>query len=70
MERKLATLYPPLASQFARDMKTTTHFVAPILAGFSYNSARTPSRLIPHTSLRTPFGNLVLMVLARHPQTT
>jgi len=70
MERKLAELYSPLSSQFDLDLKTTTHFVTPFLAGLSYNLARTLSRLVPHTSWRMPFGNLVLMVLTRHEQTT
>ena len=65
MERRLAELYPALDAEFALDLKTTTHFVTPFLAGISYNLARSLSRLVPHTSWRMPFGNLVLMVLTR-----
>ncbi|MBL8631640.1 MAG: class I SAM-dependent methyltransferase [Myxococcales bacterium] len=65
MERRLSSLYPPVDAEFALDLKTTTHFVTPFLAGLSYELARSLSRMVPHTSWRNPFGNLVLMVLTR-----
>lgn len=65
MERRLSSLYPALDEQFVLDLKTTTHFISPFLAGLSYEWARGLSRLVPHTSWRNPFGNLVLMVLTR-----
>ena len=65
MERRLCELYPSFAAEFALDLKTTTHLVTPFLAGLSYDLARNLSRMVPHTSWRMPFGNLVLMVLTR-----
>ncbi len=65
MERRLSELYPSLDEEFLLDLKTTTHLVTPFLAGLSYDFARNLSRLVPHTSWRMPFGNLILMVLSR-----
>lgn len=65
MARRLAELYPQFDAEFEVDLKTTTHFITPFLAGVSYEWARSLSRIVPHTSWRMPFGNLVLMVLTR-----
>jgi 2-polyprenyl-3-methyl-5-hydroxy-6-metoxy-1,4-benzoquinol methylase len=66
-EWKLATIYRDLFQQFTVELKTTTHFVTPFLAALSYDLARDLSRVVPHQKWRHPFGNLVLMVLARRP---
>ncbi|AKV03090.1 putative methyltransferase [Labilithrix luteola] len=67
-ERKLASIYPDLFLYFNTvDFKTTTHFVTPFLAGFSFDVARGLSRVVPHQKWRHPFGNLALMVLTRGP---
>jgi 2-polyprenyl-3-methyl-5-hydroxy-6-metoxy-1,4-benzoquinol methylase len=68
MQKKLASIYPDLFLYFnTLDFKTTTHFVTPFLAAFSYDVARGMSRVVPHQKWRSPFGNLVLMVLTRGP---
>jgi hypothetical protein len=68
MQTKLASIYPELLLYFnTLDFKTTTHFVTPFLAALSYDVARGMSRVVPHQKWRSPFGNLVLMVLTRGP---
>jgi 2-polyprenyl-3-methyl-5-hydroxy-6-metoxy-1,4-benzoquinol methylase len=65
MERRLAELYPRFGAEFSVDLKTTTHFITPFLAGISFDYARRLSRIIPHKKWRLPVGNLVLTVLTR-----
>ena len=65
IERKLAKLYPPFASEFRVELKTTSHFVTPFLAAVSFRLARFLSRAIPHRHWRFPLGNLVLLVARR-----
>ena len=65
IERQLTTLYPDFQQQFNVDLKTTTHFITPFLAGLSFRGARFLSRLAPDRRWRQPFGNLVLLVLER-----
>ena len=68
LERKLARIYPDLWLYFnTLDFKTTTHFVTPFLALFSFDVARGLSRVVPHQKWRHPFGNLVLTVMTRGP---
>lgn len=64
--RKLVAIHPELVSDFPIvDFKTTTHFVAPFLAAFSFDLARRASRAITHRRWQFPFGNMVLMRLTR-----
>jgi len=67
MERRLADLHPRLHAEFELELKTTTHFVTPFLAGLSFRLAHRLSRLVPHSRWRLPFGNLVLLALSRRP---
>ena len=67
MERRLADLHPALHDEFEVELKTTTHFVTPFLAGLSFRLAHRLSRLVPHSRWRLPFGNLVLLALRRRP---
>ncbi|HEY2028707.1 MAG TPA: class I SAM-dependent methyltransferase [Myxococcales bacterium] len=64
-EKKLASLYPRLREEFAVELKTTTHFLTPFLAGLSFELAWKLSRLLPSAHWRMPFGNLVLASLRR-----
>jgi len=64
-ERKLASLHPRLAQEFTLELKTTTHFLTPFLAGLSFDVAWKLSRLVPSSQWRMPFGNLVLASLSR-----
>jgi 2-polyprenyl-3-methyl-5-hydroxy-6-metoxy-1,4-benzoquinol methylase len=64
-ENQLAGIYPPLFDELSVKLKTTTHFVTPFLAGISFKLASRLSRLVPSTSWRMPFGNLVLVSLTR-----
>jgi 2-polyprenyl-3-methyl-5-hydroxy-6-metoxy-1,4-benzoquinol methylase len=64
-ERRLAAIYPALNDDFSVQLKTTTHFVTPFLAGISFKLASRLSRLVPSSSWRMPFGNLVLVALVR-----
>ena len=71
IERRLAELYPDFWLYFnSLDFKTTTHFVTPFLAAFSFDIARGLSRVVPHRSWRHPFGNLILTVFTRSPVLT
>ncbi len=65
MEKRLAELYPRFHEEFAVELKTTTHFLTPFLAGLSYSLAHALSRAVPHQKWRHPFGNLVLLVARR-----
>ena len=65
MPRRLGAIYPELDATFDIELKTTTHFVTPFVAGLSFEGARRLSRLVPHRLWRHPFGSLVLMVLRR-----
>ncbi len=65
VERKLRDLYPPFASEFHLELKTTSHLLTPFLAGLSFRAAHSLSRLVPHRLWRFPFGNLVLLVARR-----
>jgi 2-polyprenyl-3-methyl-5-hydroxy-6-metoxy-1,4-benzoquinol methylase len=65
LEGRLARIHPPLRSDFALDLKTTTHFVTPFLAGLSFGLAHGLSRLVPHARWRLPFGNLALIAFTR-----
>ena len=47
------------------EIKTTSHFLTPFLAGISYPLAHRLSRLVPHRYWRHPFGNLILFVATR-----
>lgn len=64
-ERKLAEIWPRLLDEYDVELKTTTHFLSPFLASFSYEIARGLARAIPHQSWTSPVGNLVLTVLKR-----
>jgi SAM-dependent methyltransferase len=65
IERQLCALYPDFEHEFSVELKTTTHFLTPFLAGLSFRGARRLSRLLPHRKWRLPFGNLVLLVVRR-----
>lgn len=65
VERKIAELYPPFATEFHLELKTTSHLLTPFAAGLSFRAAHALSRLVPHRYWRFPFGNLVLLVATR-----
>ncbi len=65
IERQLRRLYPPFADQFEVELKTTSHFLTPFLAGLSFKLAYRLSRLVPHRRWHHPFGNLVMLVASR-----
>lgn len=65
VDRELERIYPPLAREFRLELKTTTHFVTPFLAGLSFRLAYRLSRLVPHRRWRLPFGSLILLVASR-----
>lgn len=62
---KLRRIYPEFDRDFAVEFQTTTHFLSPFLAGFSYTWSRRFSRLVPHSRWKLPFGNLLLIVMTR-----
>lgn len=63
--RRLGEIRPAFASEFALEVKTTTHLVTPFLAALSFDGAHRLSRLVPHKLWRVPLGNLVLAVFTR-----
>ena len=65
LEKRLAQIYAPLHDEFEVELKTTTHFLAPFLAGISFKMAWKLSRMVPHARWRLPFGNLVLASFTR-----
>ncbi len=65
LERKLAGIYPSLRDGFELELKTTTHFITPFLAGLSFDLAHRLSRAVPHHRWRLPFGNLILAAFVR-----
>jgi 2-polyprenyl-3-methyl-5-hydroxy-6-metoxy-1,4-benzoquinol methylase len=65
VERRLAHMYPRLWEHFALELKTTTHFITPFLAGISFRLSHMLSRMVTHDRWRLPFGNLILVALTR-----
>lgn len=65
VEKKLLRLVPSLGSEFKLLFKTTTHFITPFLAGFSFGGAQRLSRAYPHAKWRFPFGNLLLLAFEK-----
>lgn len=65
VERELERIYPALRDEFRWEVKTTTHFLTPFLAGLSFRLAYRLSRLVPHSRWRLPFGSLILLVASR-----
>jgi 2-polyprenyl-3-methyl-5-hydroxy-6-metoxy-1,4-benzoquinol methylase len=65
VDRRLAEISPALRWNFELDLKTTTHFVTPFLAGLSFDLAHRLSRAVPHARWRLPFGSLVLAAFTR-----
>ncbi len=63
--RLLGEIRLAFASEFALEVKTTTHLVTPFLAALSFDGAHRLSRLVPHKLWRVPLGNLVLAVFTR-----
>jgi 2-polyprenyl-3-methyl-5-hydroxy-6-metoxy-1,4-benzoquinol methylase len=63
--RRLESIWPEFASKFRLDYRTTTHFLTPFLAAFSFEGARRLGRMVPHRLWRLPIGNLVLTVFTR-----
>ena len=63
---KLQRIYPEFETEFALELRTTTHFISPFLAPLiSVEAARKLSRKIPHKNWKFPFGNLVFVVLRK-----
>jgi 2-polyprenyl-3-methyl-5-hydroxy-6-metoxy-1,4-benzoquinol methylase len=65
LEAKLGKLVPGIWDDFSLDMKTTTHFLTPFLAGLSYELGRGLSRVLPHSKWGLPLGNLLLAKITR-----
>jgi 2-polyprenyl-3-methyl-5-hydroxy-6-metoxy-1,4-benzoquinol methylase len=63
--RRLGEIWPAFPDQFGLDYRTTTHFLTPFLAAFSFEGARRLGRMVPHRLWRLPIGNLVLTVFTR-----
>jgi 2-polyprenyl-3-methyl-5-hydroxy-6-metoxy-1,4-benzoquinol methylase len=59
-EQQLAAIHPTLHDEFALDLSTTTHWLAPFLAPLSFDLAHRLSRAVSHQAWRLPFGNLIL----------
>jgi 2-polyprenyl-3-methyl-5-hydroxy-6-metoxy-1,4-benzoquinol methylase len=66
--RQLARLHPAFDRDFRVELKTTTHFLTPFLAGLSFGLAHRLSRLVPHRHWPHPFGNLILLVAVRREE--
>jgi 2-polyprenyl-3-methyl-5-hydroxy-6-metoxy-1,4-benzoquinol methylase len=64
-ESKLESLLPGIRDRFAFDLKTTTHFMTPFLAGLSYELGRGLSRALPHSKWGLPVGSLILAKLVK-----
>lgn len=65
LELQLQSIEPQIWNRFDLQLKTTTHFVTPFMAAFSYELARGLSRALPHQKWRHPAGNLILTVLEK-----
>lgn len=63
--RRLGEIWPRFPSCFTLDYRTTTHFLTPFLAAFSFDGARRLGRMVPHRLWRLPIGNLILTVFTR-----
>lgn len=63
--RRLGEIWAGFPSNFTLDYRTTTHFLTPFLAAFSFDGARRLGRMVPHRLWRLPIGNLILTVFTR-----
>ena len=64
-DSKLSKIYTPLYDEFKPCLKTTSHFLSPLLAVLSFNSAMVVSKIIPPTMWRFPFGALAILKLQK-----
>ena len=65
VERELQAIFPGFFEHFELEVKTTSHFATPFLAGLSFRLAHWLSRLVPHRRWHLPFGSLILLILRR-----
>ena len=61
IQKKLKRIIPGFDGFFDLDVRTTTHFISPFLAAFSFDFAQRLSQSIDHFRWRFPFGNLILI---------
>lgn len=65
LKRKLNSIVADLDVLFRFDYKTTTHFITPYIALFSYKFAEKMSSAIPHRKWTFPLGSLLLIELTK-----
>jgi 2-polyprenyl-3-methyl-5-hydroxy-6-metoxy-1,4-benzoquinol methylase len=66
INKKLNSIVKNLNSLFSFDYKTTTHFLTPYIAIFSYKFAEKISAAIPHRKWTFPLGSLLLIELTKN----
>jgi len=65
IENKLNAIVSNFQTMFKIDYKTTTHFISPYIAIFSYKFAEKISSAIPHRKWTFPLGSLLLIELTK-----
>ncbi len=63
--KKLNAIVENMQTMFQFDYKTTTHFITPYIAVFSYKLAEKISSAIPHRKWGFPLGSLLLIELKK-----
>ena len=64
-DSKLSKIYTPLYDEFKPRLKTTSHFLSPLLAVLSFNFAMMVSKIIPPAVWKFPFGALAILKLQK-----
>ena len=65
IKNKLAKILGKLSTQFHFDLRTTTHFITPYIAIFSYSFAEKISSAVPHQKWTFPLGSLLLIEMTK-----
>ncbi|HXH74873.1 MAG TPA: methyltransferase domain-containing protein [Bacteriovoracaceae bacterium] len=65
IERKLGRIYSSFAQNYKIEIKTTSHFITPWIAGINYAFATKLSSKISPLSWPNPFGSIIILKLVR-----
>lgn len=64
-DSKLSKIYTPLCDQFEVCIKTTSHFLTPLVASLSFNYALKLSKIVSAEKWKFPFGTLTILKLQK-----
>ena len=65
IEEKLRSINPIFSDNFELEFVTTSHFLTPFIAPFSFKFAEYLSKFSPHNKWQFPFGNIIMICFKR-----